>query len=84
MKAYSARTKTTYDSWDALVAAEADGYAVIIVGTVASGKVEFANIYGKRPTQAKARNLASTARKQAKRDGDPKYTYKFYVRPNWK
>lgn len=87
MKAYSEKTNKTYDSWDALVAAEANGYHVIVVATYATGKrkgeVAFANSTGNGKTKQQARNKASAMRQQAK-DENRSYNYRFFVRPSWR
>ena len=66
MEAYSDRTHTTYESWDALIKAEADGYVVVnmfqrILGPDNTQSV--ARVQGRYDTQTKAR-IAAAHRRQ--------------------
>lgn len=84
--AYSSKTNTSYPSWDDLVAAEANGYHVIVVATYTNGKrigeVAFANSTEGGMTKKEAQNRAARLRKQDKLYRP--YNYKFFVRPSWK
>ena len=84
--AYSPTTDTHYDSWDALVEAEADGYCVIIVGYEETRPTTtlFANLIGVRPTKEEANKLRSNTRRRRDNEGLTGYKYRFFVRPNWR
>lgn len=85
IEAYSARTDTTYPSWDDLIAAESSGYQVIIVASSKiTDKVVFANATAGGMTKQQARNKASKMRKDVKKEWWRNYTYRFFVRPQWK
>jgi hypothetical protein len=85
IEAYSDKTKTTYPSWDALVEAESNGYHVIVVASSkVTGEVVFANATSGGMTKQQARNKASKMRKDVKKEWWRKYTYRFFVRPQWK
>lgn len=85
IQAYSYQTDTTYDSWEELVAAESDGYVVIVTGFNPE-KVEttvFSNFVGRRANKHEASLLANRTRRDIKKRGNPFLTYKVFVRPNW-
>ena len=61
-----------YEDWDALVAAEANGYAVVIqMKTVSQRPQFFVRTVGPFPTQREARNVAQSLRRKYKRQEQP-------------
>lgn len=66
MEAYSVDTNTTYESWDDLIKAEADGYVIVAVfeRTLKSGDLQsVARVHGRYHTDKKARSAAAYRRK---------------------
>lgn len=66
MEAYSARTDTTYESWDDLIEAEADGYVVVSVfeRTSKSGRTRpIARVLGRYTTRERAQTVAAYRRR---------------------
>lgn len=71
MKAISTQTGRTYDTWDDLVAAEAAGYAVVVMmqrPSQRSGRTQsYSRVTGPFPDKRKAMNKAVAVRKEFKR-----------------
>lgn len=90
MRAYSSNTGVSYDSWDDLVAAEANGYLVIAVITQQKpGKKakSWPYVVGPFATKAEAERVRTNTRNRWRREREWRYqhqTYRFYVRPAWK
>lgn len=92
MQAHSGKTGITYESWDALVQAEADGYAVVILfeQTSKSGRTQmFARVLGRYKTRERAQNVAAYRRRwwvEHRRDLDHRDTrlVGVHVEPIWK
>jgi hypothetical protein len=86
MKAYSDTTNTAYDSWDDLVAAEANGYTMTAI--ISNGKKTWPYVHGPFATQEDARKEARRMRRKFQRDQrGGRYvhqTYQFFIRPLWK
>lgn len=78
MKAYSTQTERTYDSWEDLVAEEANGYGVVVMmqaESLKSGRPQtYSRLIGPFTDQKKARNKAAAVRRAWKRakDRDPR------------
>lgn len=74
MKAHSTQTKRTYDSWDDLIAEEANWFAVVIMmqsTSTKSGKTQnYSRVIGPFPDKQKARNKAAAVRRAWKRSPD--------------
>ena len=77
MRAHSDKTGVTYESWNALVEAEADGYVVVSMfeRTSKSGRTQvFARVLGRYKTRGRARDVAAYRRRWwAKQLLDPGY-----------
>lgn len=84
MEAFSTDTGTTYEDWDALVAAEASGFTVTAIITRAGKSWPWSE--GPFPTQREAENARARMRTKMKREQDnyPDTTFKLFVRPLWK
>jgi hypothetical protein len=85
MTAYSEDTGLSYESWDALVAAEANGWVVITIITGVGGSWPW--ISGPFETKREATNARVRARSKwnrERRDRPDKLTASFFVRPLWK
>lgn len=71
MKAYNTQTERTYDSWENLVAEEANGYSVVIMmqnTSAKSGRTQrYSRVTGPFADKQKARNKAAAARRAWKR-----------------
>lgn len=80
--AYNPKNDKHYDSWDALVEAEADGYLIILVHTTPSGKVDFANTSGGGYTKQQAQNKVRAYKRRLTKEGRVS-EFKFFVRPAW-
>lgn len=80
--AYSPTTKITYDSWDALVAAESNGF--VAVAMMVSRNSVWPWMVGPFATEAEANKRAAKMRRQAKKEANPQLTVKVRVRPIWK
>lgn len=66
MQAHSDKTGATYESWDALVEAEADGYVVVSMfeRTLKSGRTQsIARVLGRYKTRERAQNVAAYRRR---------------------
>ncbi|WOC59117.1 hypothetical protein RI444_11190 [Paenarthrobacter sp. AT5] len=78
MKAYSTQTERTHDSWEDLVAEEANGYGVVVMMQAESLKSAspqtYSRLIGPFDDQKKARNKAAAVRRAWKRakDRDPR------------
>ena len=84
--AYSERTKTEYETWDALVAAEANGWVAVTI--ITRGGDTWPWVSGPYPTKREGDNARNRMRTRFKREqrerGIPETTASFYVRPAWK
>lgn len=72
MKAHS--TNRTYESWDDLVTAEANGYSVVVMmqrTSAKSGRTQhYSRVFGPFPDRKAARNRAAAARRRWKHAQD--------------
>lgn len=90
MKAHSSTTDRTYDSWDDLVAAEANGYVVVVLLRESHTQLKriYARVVGPYTDQKRARNKASTLRKKYRRHAKVETHLPellgVYVEPAWK
>lgn len=84
MEAYSPETNTTYPDWDALVAAESNGYVVVAI--ITSPKQQWPWVSGPYPTKKEAENARARLRNRMKKESRdyPNHTYKTSVRALWK
>jgi hypothetical protein len=85
MQAFSEETGTTYPDFDALVAAEANGYVVTAI--INNGKISWPWTIGpfdtkKEATNARARLRTKLKREQAQTFGHVEFS--LFVRPLWK
>lgn len=80
--AFSEATKITYENWDALVAAESNGYVAVAI--MLSSKDVWAWTVGPFATKAEATKQAAKMRREAKKDANPQLLVKVRVRPLWK
>jgi hypothetical protein len=74
---YSDKTGSTYLTWEDYVAAETNGYVVVLV-TSRSGTAPA--VVGPWPTQPEARKAQARLRSKFKREEGPHHTVKTYVR----
>jgi len=80
-QAYSATTGTTYPSWEALLAAETNGYVVVGLSTRPDTHPV---ICGPYPDKETARRAQARLRRRWKREEAPKYEVSTFVRHLWK
>ena len=84
MEAYSDATNTTYESFDALINAEANGWVVICI--ITSPKQTWPAVIGPFATKEEANRERNRLREKYKRESwkYPDQTYKWFARPAWK
>lgn len=86
--AYSPGTDMHYDSWDDLVAAEANGVLVIMLVTGPVGKKmkTWPWVHGPYQDNADAKRARARLQRRMKRETAdyPHHTYQFFIRPAWK
>lgn len=80
--AYSGTTGKHYPNWEALVEAEANGYAAVAI--ISDGKDSWPWVVGPFPTEREANNQAASIRRQAKKGEYDDLTINVRVRPAWK
>lgn len=80
--AHSPTTKTTYDNWDALVAAESNGFVAVAI--MVSKNSVWPWMVGPFETEAEANKRAAKMRRQAKKEAHSELTVTVRVRPIWK
>lgn len=88
IQAHSDTTGKTYENWDQLIEAEANGWLmVVIITNTKSGQV-WPWIVGPMTTRKEAERKRANTRTKWKRDQDNgRYlhlSYQFFVRPAWK
>lgn len=76
--AYSVETGKTYPTWDDLVAAEGNGYVVIVT----HNQFPAPAVYGPFPTKREATNAKLRAKTKLKREYNLDHM-KFYIRVAW-
>lgn len=81
-KAYSTRTGKTYETWDELIAAEAEGHVVVAI--ITSGKKQWPAVFGVFKDRRDAVNKRARLRREWKQNGDLTATAKFHIRVLWK
>lgn len=85
MSAYSDRTNRSYPSWDDLVAAESNGY-VVVLNTVRANTVPA--VYGPYADKGQARSARTRLRRDAVREeaeyGVDKAEVRSWIRVLWK
>lgn len=79
--AYSGTTDTRYDSWEDLVAAEANGY--VVVGVATGPKYTVPVVVGPM-THEEAMRRRPTLRSKWKREMGEGWSLKVFIRPAWK
>jgi len=86
VQAHSSHSGRTYPNWDALVAAEANGYVVIAVITKDSRSWPYVHgPYVDKPEAERARNRLRTRMKREQRERSyHDHTFQLFVRPAWK
>jgi hypothetical protein len=84
MQAYSTSTDTTYESWEALVEAESNGY--LAVALLTNQKQTWPFVEGPFPTKREATNARTRMRNRFKKESEwqAQVTGKFFVTPAWK
>jgi hypothetical protein len=84
MKAYSSGSGKEYDSWEDLVAAEANGYVAVAI--ITHGKMTWPWVVGPFPDKAAAQRGRVRLRRKMNRErgDDPSYQFSLFVRPVWK
>lgn len=84
MEAYSEETGQTYPNFEALVAHEANGYAVTAI--ISDGKQSWPWTVGPFDTKYVANLAAARLRRRMKKEQPdyPDHTHKVFVRPCWK
>lgn len=87
--AYSSATETSYDNWDALLEAEANGFVMVAVITNTHNGRTWPWVVGPFDSRKDAENYRTRTRTKWKRDQDKRglyvhLSYRFYVRPAWK
>lgn len=80
IEAYSPDTGKTYKNWDALVAAEANGYVVL---GLSERPGSAAVVYGPVPTKAEALKLRARLYPQWRKEEAP-YKVRTQIRVSWK
>lgn len=80
--AYSNTTGKHYESWDALVSAEANGYVAVAI--IDDGKDSWPWVVGPFPTEREATNQAAALRRMANKGEFNNLIVKVRVRPAWK
>lgn len=83
--AYSDDTNTSYESWDDLIAAEANGWAVIAIGQKQC-KVQLRTVaatYGPYESQAEAKAMAAKIRKALKKNPSDYPVATVTISPIW-
>lgn len=83
MRAYSPTTGKSYESWDALVEAEANGY--VAVALLTNQKQSWPWVEGPYDTKHEANNARNRMRNRFKKEAEWRQVKaKFFVRPAWK
>lgn len=86
MKAYSESTGNTYEDWEALVAAESNGYVVTAI--ITKGKQSWPWTIGPFDTKREASLARNRLRNRMKRENAvPWYadrSFRLFIRPAWK
>lgn len=85
MTSFSEATQTTYESWEALVEAEASGWVVVAI--ITEGASSWPWIVGPYGTKRDASNARARARnrwQRAQRARPTDHTASFFVRAAWK
>ena len=86
VQAHSSASGTTYPNWDALVAAEANGYVVVAI--ITKGHISWPYVHGTyddKPEAERARNRLRTKLKREQRERSyDDHSFSLFVRPAWK
>ena len=85
MKAHSNESGRTYDSWEDLIAAEANGYVVVGINNAGHKRGPVPVVYGPYPTKAEADRARIRLRRQLQQDESVNpNNLSTWVRPLWK
>lgn len=86
MSAYSNDSKKSYDSWDDLVAAEANGVVVTVINTDEKGRrwtVSFGP-YADKKEAVNAKSRIKTKFRQEQRENPRDIKQAYFIRPLWR